>query len=448
MNLKHFIKNDGAAILIVSMTLLLIGIKLFPENPALIGYIPHPYFIISILFSAYAGLRSAIVMSFLLSIQILLILHFTVDYQDVESILEYKYLSVPLTIIIISVILGEFKTRQNKKNDTYKFKQNEQDEIIKSLMNRVEFLNEESQEIKKELITKLDTFVTASTRMQRFQLKDENDIIQELMEFLKTDLGVTSARAFFFRENTGKFTTNDSEEGDGEILKDPLFLAAIETKKPTSIKEHLRKNPNSKTLLMACYPIIQEDKVTGVIAILEVNFLDYTPDNMLTIKQIVNWVESCLSYAKEIKVLSQNSIINPELRIHTRQYFLDRLIEEHEFAQRYNKTIHIIKLEIDGLLPLPPLKRSFARKIISQNLLSTLRKMDCICEGARQDVFYVILNLPDPNHSQIALERVRVSMENLVKQTNSPDVLKTDIRLIEHSKFSTLENFIEIISNA
>jgi hypothetical protein len=448
MNIKHFFKNDGAAIVVVSGILLIIGFKFFPENPALIGYIPHPYFIISILFSAYAGLRSAIVMSIVLSLQILLILHFNVDYQEVETILDYKYLSIPITILIISVVLGEFKTRQNKKVINFKIKQAEQDEIIKSLMGQVEFLNEESQEIKKELVSKLDTFVTASSRMKRFQLKDENDIIFELMDLLETDLGVTKARAFMFKESTGSYSATVPEENDNDILNDPLFLAAIETKKPASIKEHLRNNPNTKTLLMACYPIVQEEKVTGVIAILELNFLDYTPGNMLSIKQIIHWAEACLDYAKEIRILSQNSIINPELRIHTRQYFLDRLIEEHEFAQRYNKTIHIIKVEIDGLMSLAPLKKSYARKLISQNLISTLRKMDCICEGARQDVFYVILHLPDPTHSQFAVERVRVSMENLVKQTSSPDALNTDVRLIEHSNFSTLENFIEIISNA
>ena len=448
MKLKHYLKNDGAAIIAVSAILLIIGFKFSPENPGLIGYIPHPYFIISILFSAYAGLRSAIVMSVVLSLQILLVIHFNVDYQEVETILEYKYLSIPLTIIIISVILGELKTRQSKKSDTYRTKQSEQDEIIKSLMGQVEFLNEESQEIKKELISKLDTFVTVTSRMQKFQLKNENDIIYELMDFLATDLGVTKAKAFMFRESTGGFVAADSDEGDSAILVDPLFLSAVETKKPTSIREYLRRSPNSKTLLMACYPIIQEEKLIGIIAIIEVNFLDYTPGNMLTIKQIIHWVESCLSYAKDIRILSQNSIINPELRIHTRQYFLDRLIEEHEFAQRYNKIIHIIKLDIQGLVLLPPLKKNFARKIISQNLISTLRKMDCICEGAQQDVFYVILNLPDPNHSQIALERVRASMENLVKQTDSPDALKTNIKLIEHSQFSTFENFIEIISNA
>jgi hypothetical protein len=387
-------------------------------------------------------------MSVVLSAQILLILHFTVDYQDVETIFEYKYVSVPLAILIISIVLGELQTRQIKKSANSKIKQSEQDQIIKSLMNRVDFLNEESQEIKKELITKLDTFVTASTRMKRFLLKEEGDIIHELMDFLESELGVTKARAFMYKESTGSFAAIESEEKDTELLEDPLFLLAVETQKPTSIKEYLRKNPNAKTLHMACYPINLEGKVIGVISITEVNFLDYTPGNMLTIKQIITWVEACIGYAKEIKILSQNSIINPELRIHTRQYFLDRLIEEHEFAQRYNKTIHIIKLEINGLLPLPPLKRSYARKIISQNLISTLRKMDCICEGARQDIFYVILNLPDPNHSQIALERVRASMENLVKQTNSPEALKTDIKLIEHSKFTTLENFIETISHA
>jgi hypothetical protein len=378
----------------------------------------------------------------------LLIFHFTVDYQEVETIIDYKYLSTPIAIIITSLILGELKTRENKKTQTYQAKQEEQDQIIKSLMNQVDFLNDESQEIKKELVTKLDTFVTTSSRMRRFQLKDENEIISELMDFLKTDLGVTKAKAFSFKKETGKYTATDPEEADDEILNDPLFISAADTKKPTSIKEHYRSSPNSKTVLMACYPIVQDDLITGIIAIREINFLDYTPGNMLTIKHIIHWVEACLGYAKEIKVLSQNSITNPELRIHTRQYFLDRLIEEHEFAQRYNKSIHIIKLEILGLLLLPTLKKNYARKIIAQNLLSSLRKMDCICEGANQNVFYIILNLPDPNHGQTALARVRSSMENLVTQTNSPDALKTEIKLIEYSQFSTFENFIETISNA
>jgi hypothetical protein len=169
---------------------------------------------------------------------------------------------------------------------------------------------------------------------------------------------------------------------------------------------------------------------------------------MLTIKHTISWVELCLEYAKEIRTLTQNSILNPELRIHTKQYFYDRLIEEHESAQRFSKEIHIIKLTVEGLMDLKPLKRGFARKAISQNLLSTLRKMDCICEGDGPDSFFVILNLPSSDHGKIALSRVEQSMHNLIDQVSAQDSLKTNIKLIQHVPTGTLENFKEIIHNA
>lgn len=448
MNLKSYLKNDGLAVVITSALLVFAGYFFYPENPTFLGVSPHPYFIIAILFSAYAGLRSAIVMALVLSAQLIIILHQAIDYQEVETIVDYKYLSTPISIIIFSIILGEFRTRQSKKDEASRSKQLEQDEVIKSLMNRTHNLIEESKEIKKQLISRLDTFATTSSRMHRFQLRNEDDIYQELINFLSSELGVTDARVFKYKEGAGTYVAMEKTEMDTDIQNDPLFISAIEFKKPAYIKEYLRSSPKANTILMACFPIIENDKVIAVVPVLEIDFLNHTAGNLLTIKQIITWAETCLLYAKEIRTLTQNSIINPELQIHTRQYFLDRLIEEHEFALRYNKTIHIIKMEIKGLALLTPLKRTFARKIVAQNLISTLRKMDCICEGAQPDVFYIILHLPNPEHSHVALERVRASMDNLVTQTNSQETLATEIKLIEHSKLGTLEQFIELITNA
>lgn len=410
-------------VLIIPPFLIMLAYFFSPENIAWYGLAPHPYFVVSILLSGYFGLQFALAISMLLSLQYMILLHFQTDYQQVETLLTLEYFILPIAIIILSSLLGEFRTRTQARINSVEKKKLESDNITHSLLGRINMMNKESLELKKQIITKLDTTGHIFKMTSRLQSLNLSDIIDGYKEILTETLHVDEAVIYRLDPTKQAFIPikkvyqQEASYLDQEIpiadIKDPIFYNAFTNKALTTIDnidDEKALLSNSDTIL--AMPILVMGDVFGMVKVNQMPFLNYTPSNFQLLELYTQWMANSISYALEYHNISRQSIMNPQLDIFTNYYFHQRLTEEYDQAKRYNSHFSLVRMS----LKTPPentLKLEHIRKVISQIIKKYSRTMDCICEGSDQTTFDIILSHSSANETQGYINNIEEHINDL-----------------------------------
>ena len=455
MKIRTMLKSQQLHVFLLLPPFLILLAKLMtPDNMAWFNISPHPYLFIAITLSAYYGLQFALFFSFTVSIQYMSLLHLQTDYQEIETLITLEYLSLPLTMIILSSLVGEFRTRSQNRLSQLESKDNENNKVTNSMLNKINMLNKESFELKKQLITKLDTASSIFNMVSKLNTVDINDIINAYTQILRSSLHVEGAIIYKLdpvRKAFISVATIDDETTNGKIpdiqldkIKDPVIDEAYQSKKLITI-DHIY---NEKELLsdnqtIMATPILILDEVFGLVRITQMPFLQYTPENFKLVDLFTKWMSQNLTHALEYQNVTKQSIMNTNLNIFTHNYYAQRLQEEYEQAVRFKNHFTLIRCNLKNI-PTNDIKLSHIRKVISQIIRKFSRVMDCVCEGDSNSSFDIILVHTDEEGAKAYISNIKNHISQLSKSDNLKESLSMDYY---YSYFDSLITLNELKEN-
>jgi hypothetical protein len=382
--------------IIVPLGLLLIGYTTETKNLALFNVSPHPYLFLSIILSAYYGLRFSLILAPVLATQYMILLHLQTDYEAIESIFTLEYLSLPLTMIILSSIIGEFKTRSNIKLTELTQENEESDLLSTNLINKVKFLNKESFELKKQLVNKLDTTTSIFNTVKKLNILDQEKLEENYKNILLKQAHAEEVIIYKYNFESKSYSSDDNGihlEFTENTVSDKIINNAIKTKKIATVEDIYSEKLHIETSdSLVAVPLIIDDVIHSIVSITKMPFLKYTPNNFSLIDLYSDWYVESIVHSNNFNELSSNSIFNSNLNIYTYNFFIERSLEEIDSAKRNKSDFTIISLDLINASQLSPTKLKHYRKIISTVIHSNTRKMDCITEGETKNLFYILVS--------------------------------------------------------
>ncbi|MFT6068195.1 MAG: hypothetical protein ACJAT2_002909 [Bacteriovoracaceae bacterium] len=425
------------------------------ENPAMLGFTPHPYFVISILISAFYGFRISIFTSLFSAGLYFLLLNSQLDYDEVETILDFEFISMPLSMVFISMLVGELKQRTIRDLFEANLKIEEKEVVIENNQRQMDISNQELSEMKQRLVSKLETLEEIYDIGLGLFRNNIDELFPNFLVILHKHLDVEGA-SIYIREdsdlNDGNFklakgfpfTDEFEEEINAFSTTDILFRKAYKEKSIVTIKDVTNKEEYeswAKQTIISM-PVVVSGDIHAIVNIHKIPFLKYTPTSFKKFKLLVQWLGHSLQYALNYEGYSKYSVLDETLHIFKNDYFLERLEEEMQAAEKIKSPLAILKIKIENYDGISEIKKIPYRKLISDACLRMTRKRDCVAEGTNEDEFFLSIPNLDQKGSLVFKERIQQELDKFkfLDQNNNPinfDLKSAELKdgMTETSKF-------------
>lgn len=412
--------------LIAILVLVASGFIFSSENIAFYKVAPHPYIVASIVLSSLYGFLFAFNFSVTLSLVYLSLLHFQTDYKSVDTILNLDYLTLPILMILISVVLGELKTRSILHIRSVEKDLNESGTSNDVLLKKVKDLSASNYDLKKKLLNKLDTFKSVLSLTRGFQSLKYPELIDFYFDTTQSEVNARSAGFYHLNEDGISLSLirfSGSRQLPEKIsldrLDDDLIQLSLDSRGTVSIRDLYRSNDSTlarEGQSLLCSPTYLNDELFGIMVIYDLPFLDYVPSNFALLEILTHWFERSIAYAYKFSLLTTNSIFNNQLEVYTYQYFREKVIEDFEAAKRYKIESFILTVTIDSAVQ----QSDANRKLVAQVLKTNTRKTDIITEGLNENTFCLLV--PFTDNAQI--EALRVKLLNAFSHHHASEKLQ------------------------
>ncbi len=298
---RSFFKD--LSVLIGAIFFYFLGVLFYsPGDWALLETSPHPFFILSVLYSAYYGIRHAILSSVIFSFLYLVLVANQVDFQEVESLFLFKFLKLPIILSFQSILVGEIRHRTFKRNDESKRKLHSSNSINKELKGKLEVTSLELQELQKRYATLTESFAENVKLLEDLENKSFEEIIEKTKNYIAIECDVNSVNYY----SAGHHSSSEVPKSEKEIMN-----KLINYHKIYSIKDDLIKSEENRLLSHVptdiVVPLELDGENKGYFFLEEISF---TSLNIFTIKKIENIlkiVKIALGSTNKIKNWQENS---------------------------------------------------------------------------------------------------------------------------------------------
>lgn len=439
----------------IPLLLIFLGMELTQGNTAFYNLSPHPYLVISILFSAYYGLQFSLLFAPILAIQYLILLHLQTDYQAVETIITIKYLSLPLSIVILSALVGEFKTRSKVRILQLAQDNQQKEELTSNLIDQINLVNKESFEIKKQLVNKLDTTASIFSAVKNLNTLNKDDLFENYLEVIADQLKVQSS-AIYLTNNTKTHLYLYKTNFDDLIVDiptiidfdnpphDALIVHSLETQKQSTLDNiYSDKELLGDFKAAIVTPLKLNEDLYGLIIVYKIPFLQYTPRNFKILSLYTEWLSTSLTHALEFETITKDSILNQTLNIYTHHYLIDRIQEEIALSERYNFNFTLISLRIKNSNLFSEVQLAKIRKLLASILTNNTRKIDCVAEGENKDNFYILLNRPEKEDIGQFLQRFFKQISTFYKdESSTKSYFQVEMAYAQHTNEKDMQEII------
>lgn len=392
------------------------------ENPAMLGFTPHPYFVISILIAAFYGFRVSIFTSLFSAGLYFLLLNSQLDYDEVETILDFEFISMPLSMVFISILVGELKQRTIRDLSEANLKVEEKEMVIESSQRRMDVADQELSEMKQRLVSKLETLEEVYDIGLGLFRNNIDELFPNFLVILHKHLDVEGA-SIYIRANSDlndgnfklakgfPFTDEFEEVVNAFSTTDLLFRNAYKEKKLVTIKDVTNKDEYeswAKQTILSM-PVVVAGEIHAIVNIHKIPFLKYTPTSFKKFKLLVQWLGHSLQYALNYEGYSKYSILDETLHIFKNDYFIERLQEEMQSSEKIESPLSILKIKIQNYNDISEIKKIPYRKLISDACLRMTRRRDCVAEGLSEDEF--LLSIPNLDQKGTIVFKERIQQE-------------------------------------
>ncbi len=409
-------------VLLACLGIVMLLAKLYhPSNLAMHKVSPHPFFIISIVYSAYHGLRFSILSSIVTALLYYALLAYQVDFEEVESIFTGGYLVLPLTTAIVSIVIGDIRQR-TWSQQLYKQKELiDAQEYVNLLKKEKDILDKKLKEVKSRLVTKLDTVKSLYSRARSFYSFRKDSLFIAFKEALKEDCGVEELNIYLVDEENSKFSLwGDSDQsGDSNLsheLKEILYEVE-ESRETFSIRELLYKKDFNfeKSPCLIALPIFKDSEVVAIVVISKMPFLKLTPTNLSVMKMICAWFGDALFFSERYASLKSTSLISRDDLIHRRDFFQTKYRDSRSLSHRMNINLSVVGISwiVEGFEE----KELLAfRTLLAKSLTLLFEGLEIIGEGKTKDSMEVLL-FRDVSESEKFLDDLRSELKEICKHS-------------------------------
>lgn len=315
VNQRYF---TDLVVLFLSIGLYFLGIYFYdPGNWAFLGTDLHPFFLISILYSSYYGIRHAAVSSLLFSALYLGLVANQVDFQEVESLFLIKFLKLPVLLSFMSVAVGEVRQRTFKRNRETHRKLTTSTTVNNELENKLHLASVELVELQKRYATLTESFAENVRLVEELEDKGFEEIIEISTTYLKNECHIGEVK--FYAKNGPGVHENE--------LK--VINRLGDSSEIYSIKEDLEKNESDRLLdhvaAEIVIPLTLSGKIIGHFFLEKIPFLSMNIFNVKKIENVIRIVEISLGNTTRIQNWQDNSTILYPFDIYKKDAYFQEL---------------------------------------------------------------------------------------------------------------------------
>ena len=387
--------------LFIFVALSIVGINYYfnPKNLAMQGINPHPLLVLSVLFSAYRGFKFSFIASISSALVYFGLYLSQVDFQEVEDVYSLENIIFPITMIIISVLVGDLQQRTLSRVSFWKSKFDENRNYHTKLEEKQEILEKEIHHLKKKIVTKLDTIKSLHESAVKLNSLNVEQLTENFMGVVNERVDVKKAYFYIYNNEEEKFefaspSSASIDEIESYSIEDDLTVAmAIKQKKMITIRNLLsaeKVKEDFKGALIA-YPVFYNDDLYGVYVVLDMPFLEFVPQNINIIAELVGWFEESLNVAINYEASEVGAEADIRFKAYKYKYFKKRISEEMVLAQTYNIPLFVLKVSLSNLDQASQYKQRMLKKFVIEFFRSGFRSIDPVCLGRTDDEILVIL---------------------------------------------------------
>lgn len=387
------------------LILLLVALDIFvlKDSFAFRGINPHPFVVVAVFIGALYGLRPALWASILSSAAYLLTVHLNLNYQEVETLLDFEYLGPPLFLTMTAVLIGELRERNLLKirslvAEVDGLKKNEALHVAREGSQSREIL-----ELRKRLVSRLDATNSFYEVATSFHILDEKLLLENFTRAL-SELFKGAAVELYPR------TRLESRE-----VLDPLITEALRTEKLVTLKEGnlVRSANQGETRILLAVPVSVNDRFEFVAGVSRIPFLEYVPSQFRIAEIYASWIGSSIAFARTFRRSEEKSIMTDVLGVFRERYFRERLEEEFERSRAFMLPLTLLEVRVKGLAGLSYLRTTAIRKVVAGLLTGTVRKLDTVSETDDPALFRVMLPIADVARAEEIFHHVSESFRAL-----------------------------------
>jgi hypothetical protein len=421
----------------------MIDLFLVKASFAFLPYNPNPYFILSVLISAIYGLRVSIVTSLSCSLIYLLMLHLNLNYDEVETLFDFHYLSTPLVLTMTSLVIGELREHSTKNVKLLNLAVQDTSKIQEHLKAKDIVQVKEINELKKRLVSRLETVRSFHDIATSFQSVDETILLQNFTEALSRLFKTSSIQFFIVKE-----AEQSVHQWHGVLSiqfkdLDSLSQEALRLKKQATLEDvYSLKNFNlSQDASLIAIPLLLDGKIEFLVQIKDIPFLDYIPSNFKISDLYNKWVSSSLVYGRNYQNSMRNNIWNDQLQVYQYNYFHDRVTEEFNRSKAYMLPLSLLKIKVDSFDGISTSKSLTIRKLICGLLAKSIRKLDYITEGKDQSEYLVVFPIFDAKSVEETWKNIESEFKKLNIQGDEHPIKLTALVKEFNPSMNSMEEF-------
>ena len=402
-----------------------IGKNFNPENIAYYGVHPHPFLVLSIFLSSIYGLFYSFLISITLSAFYLILLHFQIDYQEVETLFQVKFLTMPFVMVFTSTIIGDIKERDKKKILSLEQVTVEKDKSLKVQIDKNDILLKQERDLRRQLVTKLETTDSLYYLAQKFSTIDLAELYHSTIEIITDQINAESVAIYKIKKDDTKLQLKKASSKVGRKFEQEIFIdentnvliqRTIEIGKVSTIqninnRESFTNYTKDDPLLVG--PIWNGEDIYGVVVVYDIPFLEYVPHNFRLFKLLCNWFSQSLFSIFRFNALSRNTIMDDRFSVYKFSYFLDRLIAEAESLRSEEDKISILKFILKGFDQIPNDKKIPVKQTVCKIIDNQFNPNECVSTGQEYGEIFVMLPGKDEEESQKRIVEVMAEIKIL-----------------------------------
>lgn len=387
--------------------LITINLVFFKDQPAFIGVMPHPYWLVILLIASRYGAFQGILAG---SLAALLYFHF-VSKSEVINFGVFSFprgaYKLPFLFMLVGGILGEIRNMYKKRYLTLEDKYYETVDELQDLGLQYAAVTESKQELEKRIAFQSTTLLNLFERLNSMETLEPQSLYDKIPELLKELLNVTCSSVYLVQNNRLELYKR-SGEGTEKPLPDTVELTegmlgeVIAQKKVVCInqmysEDDLRKF-NELDLIMSA-PISRKDEsIVGVINVEKIPFFDYNANSLRIFEMLSYWVSIVVDKALQFQDLKDRNIADEITGAYNYLYFQNRLAYEIARAQRFQTPLSLLLLEIDKFDQMNDSEKKNVLVVINWIFSHLLREVDLISRFKNESTFAIIL--PGQNHTE------------------------------------------------
>jgi len=364
-------------VILISFVFLFISYFSNKTDPLFLNYDINLLLILVSVVTLYYGLLASIILLVIFGISF---------YLFYTPFPVYKYLN----LVIFSLIFSEFHYFWNRIIDKINNKNKYIESKFSELNKNFYFLKLSHDQLEKSYIIKPQSLRNTINQIKKIYLEKPYNAFEEILTVISKNYGIKSAAIFYFDENFQKVSSinfNDDLNEESLVLNDAIEKKTI---------SYLSKFDDHIYDYLAVVPAYDsEDNLRFVMVIKEMQFLNFTKDNLSSIWVILNYFSDFINgidYAKDI--IKENP--------HCPQDFIVE-IKRLSYLRK--------KLEIKSMILIIRFKEIIINLEDINNFISrNLRAMDISCY--KEDSIYIIF----PFNSYSNIEEVIDKIERQLKE--------------------------------